>query len=1262
MSNLQAPGGGQPERNPRSASNPLPGLASLDFNNSGSDAQRSYEAAEAARTSATQEEIEQRGIVPDVNLIEREILRPKSRISSQRARADSTAHKIFVSPGSSSRNTASGGGSSNVNTLNLNLGGYPSNIEQDSVVNTLWEEFAKEGGLDDLDYKQVALLHRHWQQRALAINESAKEWKALNEPEPEAAATPSASTFDLFGSLMTDFELLLEVCKHLRPIDIINLYSVSKAFHNLVNSNLQSTILLWTDHMAPSSARIFCHQLYYQYFIDDPSGRDPRTHRDIRYFNKEAPNRAVYECQLGYMRQGPVNPFPPPPAFADNPQHGNSNFTPIRKVPSLIWFQMVVDREIKVRDILATMARHGHRTPPDTHKTVKKLWLLMDVASCRGRAELVKSKTLFTDEDLYRARLFFVKLCLLFTDPVFGPKSTALAKLFLGQKGFTPLWEFLRRKKYQTEREIVEMKTRYDIRPQLHQVVAGKPINGVPLREMGMMHVEGWGRGARHLMRPDQIVTWQAYKRRLPLHLSTEKMMLYGHVDFKTGRPLVPSLDEMYMSDDEFDLPAESSWRIMKHRKANGGCGNVPFERSMWQPKHARKARWSTLTEEEKEDILAAEEEEMKEAKDLRYIEGDLDVALADLEEALYDYAVEKEEGSHEEEWIDGLDFDSRVPMPDDASPSDDDEEDFDDEDWEACAKYMEGLGPDRPVPDQMTLIRQDKAQSNLDKSLLVAKQVFDSMAETKQEKAEQDKAWNDVVNEKWSKIAGKDPRQRKCAPVAPRNPTAAAQRAFEIATDTVRHGMTVPLSPEQAEWPDVRAEYLIKAAAALNKAKLDTGDLDPSTDAMPDDEVAELEDEMILSELEETVNHGWMLHMPRNQGGGNGSNGQNYPSVEEPPVELPVPQAMDEDLAEEREAFQEMLDMEEEEDRAHLRRLRGVDSDEETEEEDDDDEDMDEDMDEETDEEEYTDEETDEDEEEEDDEEEEHYPGPLNNFNGLATSDFNFVHTPVTPNFNFPSSPSNFGGLHNPTSNPNYLNTSPTIIPPFPTYASPNNNNYNNNSNFMGQPNNNIRTQANPHQAHHSQPNHLTINDHIPHRPIPNVTINSQPTTAAHNHNHSRNQSNPHNLTINIPHQPIPDIIITQPEQPERPQPERPQPGQPQPEPQPAPAIPLINRRMIPTPNPAPNPHNPDLPYPAAEYHYSHDPDTEDFDWRGWLEMQHRNDLVSEAARLDPTVLHGAHEAGPEEVRRRAERVLEERRGYRDWRERELRMWYREW
>lgn len=1104
MSNLNVPGG-QGNGQMRAVSNPLPGLASLSFNNPRNDAQQQYEAAQASRANVTVHEIEQAGIAPKVNLIERELLRPKSRIN--RARADSTARKVFSDRVASSRSPS---GSSNVNTINLSLrGGYPSNQEQAAAVNSIWEDLGNEGRFNGLNHQQVALLYQHWHQRALAINETAKEWKALTEEPDEPSA--SKSTFDLFGSLMTDFELLLEVCKHLRPIDIINLYSVSKPFHDRVNANLQSTILRWTDHMAPSSARIFCHQLYYQYFIDDPSGRDPSVHRDIRFFNQPAPNRLVYQHQRGHEQPGPVNPFPPSsPAAADGQQQSNVNIPApaVRKVPSLIWFQMVVDREIQVRDILAVLARHGHRTPPDTHKTVKKLWLLMDVASCSGRAILIKSKDIFTDEDLYRARLFFIKLYLLFTDPVFGPKTTAMAKLFLGQKSFTPLWQFLRRKKYTTEQELVEMKTRYDVRPTLLQILEGHPINGVPPNEMGMIHVEGWGRGVRHLLRPDEMVSWEVYKRGLALHLRTERMMLYGHVDLNTGKPLVPTLDELYMSDDELDLPADSSWRIMKHRKAHGGCGNVPFERSMWQPKHARKARWNTLTEEEKEEILAAEEEEIKEAKNLRYLEGELDVALADLAEALYDYAVEKEAGAHEERGIDGLEFDSSVSMPEETPPSED-EEDFDDADWEAIAPYMKGLDP---LPDHMTILRQEKAYLHLDKSVLMAKEVYDDHAKGDVEKQEQQRFWKYAVDHKLPQYTGSDPACRRTVPVAPRSNSPAAQQAFWNAHQGPAHHphWLQPVWPEQAERPDVRADYILKAAVALNKARLNTGTLDRVTDAMPDDEVAELEDEEIVKHIEGRVKYGWMLHMPGNQFTNQGQDEDDMSEAEPMEVDMEKMKAVIGD---------DFVPFDEEPKSAFTSWKPKPDYSDEDDDEEDEDED-----------------------EEMSDQQEEH-----------DNEDYRWTGMPTELLGHCQPRPAWADQVQEYIRRMNAANAGPSTL-----------------------------NQATPSTAGPS-----TVNT--------NTTMN-QPTPSDNNQNHSS------------------------------------------------------------------NPHNPNIPYPSQMYHYHHDPSNE-FNWRGWLDMQHQNDLLSEAARLDPSILNGAHEIGPDELKRRVERTIAEKTaGYKDDRERFLRGYYRQW
>jgi hypothetical protein len=89
----------------------------------------------------------------------------------------------------------------------------------------------------------------------------------------------------------------------------------------------------------------------------------------------------------------------------------------------------------------------------------------MDAATIQARLMLLDNADFFANEDLYVAQLFFVKLVLAFNDPVFGPRSSMLMRLMMGQRGLSPLWALLRGKKYRSRDEIRELKLRYDVGP-----------------------------------------------------------------------------------------------------------------------------------------------------------------------------------------------------------------------------------------------------------------------------------------------------------------------------------------------------------------------------------------------------------------------------------------------------------------------------------------------------------------------------------------------------------------------------------------------------------------------------------------------------------------------------------------------------------------------------------------------------------------------------------------------------------------------------
>jgi len=92
-------------------------------------------------------------------------------------------------------------------------------------------------------------------------------------------------------------------------------------------------------------------------------------------------------------------------------------------------------------------------------------------------------------------------------------------------------------------------------------------------------------------------------------------MFIYGHFDFYDGAPATPTLEEMYMSDDEEEegydelLDGYREAGIVTHRVWKE-CGNVPFENWMWSPRDLKKKDWENLSVEERSAIEMEEKEE----------------------------------------------------------------------------------------------------------------------------------------------------------------------------------------------------------------------------------------------------------------------------------------------------------------------------------------------------------------------------------------------------------------------------------------------------------------------------------------------------------------------------------------------------------------------------------------------------------------------------------------------------------------------------
>lgn len=330
--------------------------------------------------------------------------------------------------------------------------------------------------------------------------EGAKRRRLHQSKEHEA--TVLRKKLDFFGELSRSPELLMELAKYLQIKDFVSLYTISKDFHDTIDGHLTHILKAYAAYNAPESSRIFVFGLYRPLCKLDPAGRPDRL--DPR--------------------------FP-------------------RMVPSLRWLRMVMHREKCVRDILACMAREGHRMPRTMSLTLKKMWLTMDIATSARRVQLMHNDRYWTDNDLFNAQMFFIKLDMRFNDPIDGPGDDGLRKLMLGQRGLTPLCQLLKRTRYTDVFEIFEAAVRYSYCPMPgHRHL---PVFGVLPHEIGRGHLEGWGMGRVHLYRPDELVMRESCRRHMQLSKHLIEMMIWGYVDKVTGENIKLTEEEMYMSDDE---------------------------------------------------------------------------------------------------------------------------------------------------------------------------------------------------------------------------------------------------------------------------------------------------------------------------------------------------------------------------------------------------------------------------------------------------------------------------------------------------------------------------------------------------------------------------------------------------------------------------------------------------------------------------------------------------------------------------------------
>ncbi|KAH7042602.1 hypothetical protein B0J12DRAFT_673386 [Macrophomina phaseolina] len=328
--------------------------------------------------------------------------------------------------------------------------------------------------------------------------------------------------FSMGEAIMSQNDVLLNVCNYLGLKEFFDLYCVSKRFYVLVNSHYTTHIKQLAHNYAPLASTIFPYQLYKRGCIQDPMLRTRGAHPG--------------DTTAGERTAGAV------PAVT-------------RTVPGLKWVLMCAYREALVHDMLLSLALEGHRFPAPIPEAILRIWALLDLPTNGARLAAMHDESLWETRDIFLALMFCVKLDMRFADPVVGSGECVLRRLLLGQKSLVVLWEALRGLTARTRAEVLAMAVEWDgvVPPGpdgVREVREGETLLGVPMEKVGSLSKEWWRQDGKYLLRPDELLLKEGVRRGMNIHRCFLDYMLWGYIDWTWLRPIaLPDLAALELAD-----------------------------------------------------------------------------------------------------------------------------------------------------------------------------------------------------------------------------------------------------------------------------------------------------------------------------------------------------------------------------------------------------------------------------------------------------------------------------------------------------------------------------------------------------------------------------------------------------------------------------------------------------------------------------------------------------------------------------------------
>jgi len=168
----------------------------------------------------------------------------------------------------------------------------------------------------------------------------------------------------------------------------------------------------------------------------------------------------------------------------------------IRHVPTFRYLFFLLHRSKTILSILGHMRAAGHPLPYHLAPSLIKLSLLLDIPTTACRLALLHNVRYFTASDLQLLTLFFLKLDMLFTDPLDGDVASGAAGIgklrecLLVQRSLRTLEAVLGRRMVRTNLEMMQLWVMWKYVPREEH--RGMPIMGVRAEDVGCLAWEGW--------------------------------------------------------------------------------------------------------------------------------------------------------------------------------------------------------------------------------------------------------------------------------------------------------------------------------------------------------------------------------------------------------------------------------------------------------------------------------------------------------------------------------------------------------------------------------------------------------------------------------------------------------------------------------------------------------------------------------------------------------------------------------------------------